>query len=284
MANDQMRQVWTAGAEAWVSNEALMDSLYVPVTEAIVAAAGSLAGRSVLDVGCGSGTLLAAAAGAGAAVTGVDISPTMVEAAARRVPSAEVVLEDAQTADLARLDGVPFDRVVSRFGVMFFDDPVAAFANLRSAAAPGARLAFACWRPAAENPMFTLGTSVLLEAMGPDPVPAAPGASGPMAFEDPERVTALLTAAGWSDVAIEPLDFRCDYGTDGIDARLAVIFGTTAGIRARRELEARVGAEGWALVVQEVRDELRRWQGDAPTLAHDAAVWIVTATAEEGAR
>jgi len=274
-----MRQVWTAGAEAWVSNEALMDALYVPVTEAILAAAGSLAGRSVLDVGCGSGTLLAAAATAGASVTGVDISPAMVEAAARRVPGADVLLEDAQTADLSGLDGVPFDAVVSRFGVMFFDDPVAAFANVRAASAPGARLVFACWRPADQNPMFTLGTSVLLEAMGPDPEAAAPGASGPMAFEDPDRVTALLTAAGWSGVAIEPLDFRCDYGEGGIDARLAVIFGTTAGIRARRELEGRFGAEGWALVVQDVRDELRRWQGHAPTLAHDAAVWMVTATA-----
>ncbi|MDM7853848.1 class I SAM-dependent methyltransferase [Cellulomonas alba] len=279
MVNDGMRQTWTAGAEHWVANEALLDGLYVPVTAAILDAAGLAPGVSVLDVGCGTGTLLEAGAAAGAAVTGVDISAEMAAAAARRVPSADVVVDDAQTADLRAFGAAPFDRVVSRFGVMFFDDPVAAFANIHAASAPGARLAFACWRPADENPMFTLGTSVLLEATGSDAAAAAPGASGPMAFEDPGRVVALLTAAGWSDVELAPLDFTCDYGPDGVDARLAVIFGTTAGIRARRDLEARVGAPGWALVVDEVRDELRRWQGDAPTLTHPAAVWVTTATA-----
>src|SRR5262245_34046303 len=162
--NEQMRADWADKAAGWVTNESIFDSLFAPVTAAISDAAAIAPGQRLLDVGCGSGTLLAAGTAAGASVVGVDIAPGMADAARHRVPEATIVVGDAQTLDLAtEAPGPPFDRVVSRFGVMFFRDPAAAFANLRRAAAPRARLVFACWRGREDNPMFTLGTDVFTE-------------------------------------------------------------------------------------------------------------------------
>ncbi|WP_242424489.1 class I SAM-dependent methyltransferase, partial [Frankia sp. EI5c] len=197
MPNDGMRKDWADKASRWVENEALFDALFAPATAAILRAAQIAPGQRVLDVGCGSGTLLSAGAAAGATVVGVDISPGMARAARGRVPAATVVVGDAQSLDLATAaPGRPFDRVISRFGVMFFENPTAAFANLRGAAAPGARLAFACWRGRAENPMFTLGSSVLVDRLDPRPEDRAPDAPGPTALADPDRLATLLGAAG----------------------------------------------------------------------------------------
>jgi len=175
----QVGQGWVDGSAGWVANEGIFDAVFAPVTSAILGAAAIEPGQRVLDVGCGTGTLLAAAVATGATAVGVDVSPGMVEAARRRVPSATVIVDDAETADiLARAPGAAFDRVVSRFGVMFFPDPVAAFTNLRRATAPGSRLVFACWRAKEDNPMFTLGTSVLEERLNPRPTPPPPGTPG----------------------------------------------------------------------------------------------------------
>ncbi|WP_199780074.1 class I SAM-dependent methyltransferase [Nocardia cyriacigeorgica] len=279
MVNEQMRQNWAEGAAGWTENEQLFDALYAPVTEAIVGAAALGDGRTMLDIGCGTGTLLAAGRAAGAAVTGIDVSPGMVEAARARVPEAAVVLGDAQVMDLTTTPGAPFDRIVSRLGVMFFDDPVAAFANIGRAAVPEAGLTFACWRGHSENPMFTLGTTVLTDRLSPRQDDPPPGAPGPTAFADPERLTSILTAAGWSDIAITALDFHCDYGIDGGDGvaqRLALILGTTTGRQARRVLEPEVGESGWTALLDEVRAELRSHLVDG-VVRHPAATWLVTA-------
>lgn len=279
MANEEMRENWTAGASGWVENEAIFDAVFAPVTAAVVEAASLAPQQRLLDVGCGSGTLLKAAVAEGLDVVGVDISEGMAEAARRRVPQATVLVEDAQEVDLLALaPGAAFDRVVSRFGVMFFADPVAAFANIRRATAPEARLAFACWRAEEENPMFALGTSVLIERLAAQPAPD-PGAPGPMAFADRDRLLSVLTDAGWSDIVADPLDFTCDYGiggTDGVEERLAGILGTTTGRRARAQLEPELGADGWADLLDEVRAELRRHLVDG-VVRFPGACWLVTA-------
>lgn len=269
-----MRRNWADGAIGWIENEKLYDAVYAPVTAAILGAAGLGPGRRVLDVGCGSGTLLEAAVAAGAEVVGADISPGMVEAARRRVPAATVLVADAQNDELPG----SFDRVISRFGVMFFADPVAAFANLRRACAPGARLAFACWRTRAENPVFTQGTAPLAERL-PTPPPAPPGAPGPTAFADRDHLAGVLARSGWADAAIEPFDFVCDYGFeggDGVEQRLTALLGTTSGRSARLTLQAELGADGWAAVAEEIRAEIRRDRVDG-VVRLPAATWLVTA-------
>ncbi len=277
-----MRATWTDSGTGWVEQEAVFDATFAPITDALLAAADLAPAHRVLDVGCGSGTLLAAAVASGAETVGVDLSSTMVEAARRRVPDATVLLADAQTTDpLAAAPGRPFDRVVSRFGVMFFDDPVAAFRRLHEAAAPGARLAFACWRSYAENPTMSLGQDVLVERLGEEPAPVAADAPGPMAFADPDRTRAVLSGAGWTDVVVEPLDVTLDYaydGSDGVDNRLATVLATTTGRRARARLEPELGPAGWASLLDDVRRHVAAARVDG-ALRLPAATWIVTATA-----
>lgn len=284
MANEEQARSWDDNAQGWVAHEAVFDAVFTPVTAAVLAAAALQQGERVLDVGCGSGTLLAAAARAGTLPVGVDISPRMVEAAARRVPAATVVVADAETADLQQIaSGEAFDVVLSRFGVMFFDDPVAAFSNMRRSSAPRARLAFVCWRGEEENAMFTLGTELLTRGLAEPPQPPVSGAPGPTAFADPDRLRGLLDRAGWHDVRIEPLDAELDFGrdgTDGVENRLATILSTTSGRTAQAELEPRLGAQGWADLLDEVRAEVARRQVDG-SVRVPAALWLVTARAEE---
>jgi SAM-dependent methyltransferase len=275
-----MRQNWSEGASGWVANEAVFDAVFAPVTAAILERSGPAAGQRVLDVGCGTGTLLEKSAAAGAEVVGVDIAEAMAAAARRRVPEATVIVGDAQTADLlGEAPGAPFDRVVSRFGVMFFEDPEAAFSNLRRAAAPGALLVFACWRSEEENPMFSAGSKVLMDRLEPKPEPPEPGAPGPMAFADHDRLDSLLGGAGWEGARIDALDFVCDYGfngTDGVEERLSTIVSGGVGRLAREQLVPRIGNEGWESLLDEVRDELRHHLVDG-AVRFPGAVWLVTA-------
>ncbi|WP_134765647.1 class I SAM-dependent methyltransferase [Nocardioides sp. 1609] len=282
--NEGQRSDWTDAGRGWVAQEAVFDAAFAPVTEAILTAARLTTGDRVLDVGCGSGTLLAAATAAGAEAVGVDISPTMVEAARRRVPAATVALADVQESDLLDVaPGRPFDRVVSRFGVMFFADPVAAFSRVRAAVADDATLVFACWRTREENPVFTRGTDVLTRRL-PAAEPEADDAPGPTTFADPARLRAVLSAAGWAPT-VAPFDFVCDYAaadptgrSDGVEERLAVVLATSTGARARAVLEPGLGPDGWAALVEEVRADLRSHLDDDGALRMPGAVWLVTAT------
>lgn len=271
-----MRKGWSTTGAGWVANQRVFDAVFEPLTAALVETAEIEADQRVLDVGCGAGTLLEYAAARGARAVGVDISDTMVEAARARVPQAQVHLLDAQSADLTA-DG-SFDRVISRFGVMFFADPTAAFANIRSACAPGARLAFVCWR-AGENQTFTLGVDVLRARMTPVP-PEEPDAPGPVAFGDPERVRRILDGSGWGDIRVDPLDTVQDFGfdgSDGVENRLAVLLATSTGQAARAELLPRLGDDGWAALVDAVRAELRSHVVDG-AVRFPAHTWLVTAT------
>lgn len=275
-----MRNTWSNNGVGWVDNERTFDAVLAPFTEAILQSAGLRPGDRVLDVGCGSGTLLQRAVALGAAPVGVDISDTMVQAARRRVPEATVLLADAATVDLrAAAPGRPFDRVVSRFGVMFFDNPAAAFANIRQSAAPGARLTFVCWRDA-DNPMFTLGTDVLTAHLQPAAAAADPTAPGPLAFGNGDRVRTILDEAGWGEITTDACDGLCDYsldGGDGVEERLAMVLASMAGRKAHAELEPRLGEHGWAALVDDVRSELRGNLVDG-AVRFPGRTWLVTAT------
>ena len=276
-----MKEVWAANAALWFHLEPVLDSVFEPVTDAILVAAGDFEpGARLLDIGCGSGSLLAATSSRGAAVVGVDISEPMIEAARRRVPEASALVADAEFDDLlAAAPGDPFAKVISRFGLMFFADPGAAFANIRRACSAGAALTIMCWRSFAENPMFTLGSDPLIKRLEQPPTPPEPGAPGPTAFAERDRLRSLLEGAGWDSVSIEPFDFVCDFskrGGDGVEERLAFILGNEGGRRARAELEPRLGSAGWEEVVDEVRAELRG-ELDGGAVRFPGACWFVRA-------
>ena len=210
VANADQAEFWSgrAGA-AWVARQAQFDAMMTPVLDLLMEAARPQAGERVLDIGCGTGASLlriAPALGPDGHVTGIDISEPMLDMARHRVAQAgltavDMHLGDAQTHDF---DAV-HDLVLSRFGVMFFVDPVAAFANIRRATRPGGRLVFVAWRGMADNPWFRLPSEAAQARLGPVPRPD-PHAPGPMAFADADRVLDILARAGWQAVAARPQD------------------------------------------------------------------------------
>ncbi|MCF8588492.1 class I SAM-dependent methyltransferase [Gordonia liuliyuniae] len=280
MADDALRPNWTEHGAGWAAQDGIFDAIFAPVTDAIVTAA-DLSG-AVLDVGCGTGTLLERAVDAGASAVGVDISPAMIDAATRRVPRASVAVADAQTADLRSLTANhAFDRIVSRFGVMFFADPVAAFTNIRRAATPDASMTFMCWQDGRINPIFTLGTRTLIAALDEKPSRPAPGSPGPVAFADPGHLRGILADSGWSNTTLDDFAFRADYSTptsDGVDERLAVILATSTGQLVEEKVRTRLGENGWSDLLDRVRESLRDDRVDG-VVAHDNHCWLVSARA-----
>jgi SAM-dependent methyltransferase len=195
---------WNAkAAEAWTALQERLDALFAPITTVTLEAAAPAAGESVLDIGCGCGeTVLALAGrvGSGGRVLGLDVSEPMAARARERIDSAglgnvQVVVSDAATHGFAD----QADLLFSRFGVMFFADPTAAFANLRAAMRPDGRLLCAVWRVPADNGWLTVPFQAALPVLPPQP-PAEPDAPGPFAFADADRVKAVLSGAGWRDV------------------------------------------------------------------------------------
>jgi SAM-dependent methyltransferase len=205
--------LWNGVAgRAWVDTQESLDRLFAPFEELLAAAAGARGARRVLDVGCGTGATTLAIArrlGARAACIGVDISEPMIALAGERAlrdrSSARFLCADAEGHPF---DDESFDLIVSRFGVMFFAHPVRAFTNLRRAAAPGGELHVIAWRSAAENPFMTAAEHAAAPYL-PNIPARRPDEPGQFAFADRDRVHSILDDAGWSAIAIEPLDVEC---------------------------------------------------------------------------
>jgi SAM-dependent methyltransferase len=208
IANTAQREYWnTVAGPRWVGLEGFVERRVRAVNELLLARSGATTGERALEIGCGTGAFtvpLAEAVGAPGAVTGADISSAMLAGARKRLASAglrnvSLVEADAQTH---RFEPGGFDLVTSRFGVMFFADPAAAFTNLFAAARPGGRLCFACWGPLDENEHWLVPYRVALRHLGP-PEPKPPRAPGPMAFANPGYVREFLGKAGFAAVAVD---------------------------------------------------------------------------------
>jgi SAM-dependent methyltransferase len=230
---DQWNQV---SGPVWVEQQALLDRMLAPFAQRLVEEAFPGEGRKVLDIGCGAGATTLAMAerlGPGGLCLGVDISAPLIAAARARATaggpaSAAFALADAQTFAFERQ---AFDAVISRFGVMFFDDPAGAFGNIRAAAAPGARLAFSAWRSAAESPFMTAAARATAPLLPPQP-PPAPDAPGQFGFADPARVRRILEESGWRQVRIEPLDEPCVISDDDLMTYVMNMGPSGAALRA----------------------------------------------------
>ena len=282
IANTDQAEKWNTGDDAahWVNHQDRYDRMNAPFADMILNAAGPRAGADVLDVGCGCGTTTLAAArlAAPGQAVGLDLSGPMLARAraaaeAAGLGNAEFVQGDAQVHPM---EPGRFGTVLSRFGVMFFADPVAAFANIRSAAAPAGQLVFVCWQPLAANQWLLVPRAALAEH-----VPAPPGGSGPgdgpgmFALADPDRIRQVLDRAGWRDVKVTAEQRSVLVGGGGsLDE--AVEFLRTSSIGRTALTGADPGSTASALA--SLRAALAPHADDAGVHL-TAAVWLVQATA-----
>jgi SAM-dependent methyltransferase len=226
---NQQRAFWNSEAtRRWVTEQTRIDRLFAGVTEAALAAAAPKPGESVIDIGCGTGTTLlrlADAVGPRGSVLGVDISEQQLALARRRIEAAgasqaRVILDDAATHDFP---AGSVDLAFTRFGVMFFADPMAAFANIRRGMKPGGRLALAVFRPGTDNPWAT-ASLVAIRHLVEVPAPAGTEEPGQFSWGDPARVHRILGGAGFQKVVLTPLDLPISIGADAAEAAEFAMF------------------------------------------------------------
>jgi SAM-dependent methyltransferase len=203
---DQLEYWNTVAGPRWVGLAGFVEKRVQKVNDLLLARSAVAPGERVLEVGCGTGAAtvpLAAAVGDTGEVVGIDISEPMLAGARERISQSglsNITLLQAD-AQVHAFEPYRFDLIASRFGVMFFADPVAAFRNLLGAAQPGGRLCFACWAALEENPHWLIPYEVTLRHLGP-PAPKPPHAPGPLAFSEPEYVRSVLEGAGCRDIEI----------------------------------------------------------------------------------
>lgn len=268
------RDYWNEdGGAGWVAEQERLDMLLRPISEHLLTVAAPRAGERVIDIGCGCGSTtleLARRVGATGSALGVDISRPMLERArtiGADLPQLSFIEADAQTHPLAEATA---DLVMSRFGVMFFADSVAAFSNLRRAVAPGGRCVFACWQGVELNPWVGAAARDARDLL-PGPQMPSQDAPGPFRFADRDRTTTMLRDAGFASVDVEP--FATELSVTGtVDELVDFFFKNTPLRKVLGELKP------------EVREQVRQRIGttlaadyDGSGVAYGSAVWIVRA-------
>jgi SAM-dependent methyltransferase len=258
-------------ADRWIAARERLDRSMASLPEAALAQAAPRPGERVLDVGCGCGTtslLLAERVAPDGAVLGVDLSGPMLAEARRRAPALTFLEADAGRQ---RFDS-RFDLAFSRFGVMFFADPTAAFGNLRAALAPGGRMTFVCWRAFRDNPWAFMPLMVSRDLL-PAMEPFDPDAPGPFALADRDRVQHILSGAGFADIAIDSHDDHMRTGDTADEAAdYALLVGPLS--RALADLSDDVRALARTRVAEAVTEFVTPRGVEIP-----AATWLVSARA-----
>jgi SAM-dependent methyltransferase len=276
--DNQQTKLWNGVAgRAWVETQDLLSRIFKPFENLLVEAVRAESASRVLDVGCGTGSTTLAVArllGAKGCCAGIDISDPMIAAARLRAQQERAPASFLRAnAEIHAFEPASFDMIISRFGVMFFDDPVRAFANLRRAATENAYIRFIAWRTAEENSFMTTAERAAAPLL-PDLPPRRPDAPGQFAFGDSRRVHRILEESGWAEIDIQPIDVGCSLPEADLTEYLT-----------------RLGPVGLALqnvdewtrtqVIQTVRPAFDSYvQGSK--VRFTAACWLVSARASPG--
>ena len=263
------------GGQHWVAEAERYDRMSRSFGERIIEAVVPRPGDEVLDVGCGNGAVALAASALvapGGSVMGLDISGPMLGYARRRAAAAGIASVSFRKGDaqVYPLPPASFDAVVSRFGVMFFDDPVAAFANLGRALRPGGRIAFACWRDLLVNDWLMVPAGAALQFV-PMPDLGQPGAPGPFSLADPDRVHQVLRDAAFAQIALEEIVRPMPMGSSADDV-LAFMRGTELAQVLMTGVDPGIAEQAWAAVKAALQAHA---EPGGITLAGTA--WLVTA-------
>ncbi|WP_375742061.1 class I SAM-dependent methyltransferase [Corallococcus interemptor] len=270
---DEQTNLWNGPAgHAWVENQAVIDAMFKPLENLLVEAVAEGSARRVLDVGCGTGSTTLAVArrlGAEGRCTGIDISEPMLAAARARAEQEDTPARFIRAnAQLHTFEPASFDMIISRFGVMFFEDPVQAFTNLRHAARRDARLLAIAWRSPSENPFMTTAERAAAPLL-PNLPARKPDAPGQFAFADSNRVHRILEASGWAGIDIQPIDVTCTLPEKEL-VRYLSRFGLLG--RVIQEVDEKTRAQ----VIQTVRAAFEPFVHGAE-VRYTAACWKVEA-------
>lgn len=265
--------------EAWVANQQRLDRMLAEFGDAALEAAAPSPGEVVVDIGCGAGAssfALLRHVGQQGRVLGLDISEPLVIRAREDAESLGRISFEVADAATAALPHGEVDLLFSRFGVMFFEDPVSAFAHLRSALKPEGRLAFVCWREAAENDWVRLPMTAIRNFI-PPVAPPDPEAPGPFSLGDRSRVERILAQAGFEAVTITPFDREIVFG-EGLSREAAI--DDAVGMSCEVGPLSRVLADQDEKVRTEVLEAVRaafaaRVRENCVVI--DGAAWIVSA-------
>ena len=263
--------------QRWVTMQREIDRIVVPFGDAAMRTAAPQRGERVIDVGCGCGDTsieIARRVGPAGAVLGIDVSqPMLAVARARGALANHSHLQfrdgDASAAELPRNQ----DLLFSRFGVMFFGQPSAAFGHLRHSLRTGGRCVFVCWRAPRDNPWTMVPLSAARKAMGVTPPPADPNAPGPFAFADEERLRGILTDAGFHNIDAQRFDSSL---TSGATPRAAAEFAAQVGPVSRFVRE--VGVEHLPVIVDAVEQALVPFAAPDGQVTLSGSTWIVSAS------
>lgn len=276
-ANQQQSEAWNGAESAhYVDHADRYDRQLAPFADALLERVQLEPHHSVLDVGCGSGATTLTAARVASTALGADLSKPLLEVAAGRARSAsadnaEFVVADAQTYPFAES---AFDLIISQFGVIFFDDPVSAFANLRRSLAPGGRTAFVCWQGLEANEWVSVvGREVAKQVALPD-LGGQAGGPGMFSLKDPDEAAALLDAAGLTQIELEPLSPTILLGGGGtLDESIDFLLGTgiARGLLGLAEPEARAAS------IEAIRASLAERYEPGVGVRLGSGAWLVSA-------
>jgi SAM-dependent methyltransferase len=261
VANTAMQQYWNEVAgPRWVARAGIQEARNLEVAQILQREAAPQPGERVLDIGCGTGATtipFAAAVAPGGTVTGADIAEPMLAQCRQNIAKSgaaniELLLADAQTHAFAPGS---YDLVISRFGVMFFADPYAAFANLFAALKKGGRLCMAVWSTLDDNVHWKIPFEIAVKHLG-RPAPSDPNSPGPMAFRDPARFRDIIARAGFADISVEKRQFHIAGQTAAAEAE----HSAGAGPAWRLMEEKQAPEDVRQAIVAETADEFARYQ------------------------